>query len=119
MRGNPDKLIPANKRSKLEVSENGRKGGIKSGKVRREKKLLSQIFADLLADQSGIKKGKGFKGVTEEILNNSDMKNNSSRVSLMKLVAEATEGSQVKVSGIAPVTIVVNGVKVEPSRESD
>ena len=96
VRGNPSKLIPANKRSKREVSENGRKGGIQSGKVRREKKLLSQIYADILADQSGILKGKGFKGVVEQILNNQDPKNNTSRVAIVKEVREGTEGSNLK-----------------------
>jgi predicted ATP-grasp superfamily ATP-dependent carboligase len=37
-RGNPSKLIPANRRSKQEVSEIGRKGGIKSGESRRNKR---------------------------------------------------------------------------------
>lgn len=36
---NEENLIPANKRSLSEARENGRKGGIKSGEVRREKKL--------------------------------------------------------------------------------
>ena len=36
---NEENLIPANKRSLSEARENGRKGGIASGKARREKKL--------------------------------------------------------------------------------
>lgn len=36
---NEENLIPANKRSLSEARENGRKGGIRSGEVRREKKL--------------------------------------------------------------------------------
>ena len=36
---NEENLIPNSKRSPSEVRENGRKGGIKSGEVRREKKL--------------------------------------------------------------------------------
>lgn len=50
---NEQNLIPANKRSKSEARENSRKGGIKSGEVRREKrdlreraKLLMEMAAD-------------------------------------------------------------------------
>lgn len=43
-------LIPANKRSKSEVRENSRKGGIKSGKVRREKKIIRECLEELCAD---------------------------------------------------------------------
>ena len=95
-RGNPSKLIPANKRSKREVRENGRKGGIKSGKVRREKKLMSQIYADILADQSGIKSGGGLRAVVEEIFNDYDPRSVSSRVALMRELREGTEGSKLK-----------------------
>lgn len=37
-RGNPQHLVPLNKRSKKEAQELGRKGGIKSGEIRRAKK---------------------------------------------------------------------------------
>jgi hypothetical protein len=95
-RGNPSKLIPANKRSKCEASENGRKGGVQSGKARREKKLMSQIYADILADQSGIKGGRGIKAVVNEILSSTDPRALSARVSLMRELREGTEGSKLK-----------------------
>ena len=71
-------------------------GGKASGKARKEKKLMSQIYADMLADQSGIKGGKGFKEVVREILNSTDPKTTAARVSLMKEVREATEGSKLQ-----------------------
>lgn len=40
---NEQNLIPNSERSPEEVRENGRKGGIKSGQVRRHKKTLAQI----------------------------------------------------------------------------
>ena len=48
-------LIPTSKRSKQEAKELGRKGGIKSGEVRREKKLLKDILQTILElkDESG------------------------------------------------------------------
>lgn len=45
---NENNLIPNNERSPNEVRENGRKGGIASGKARREKKTIQKILADLL-----------------------------------------------------------------------
>ena len=45
---NDKNLIPNNERSPSEVRENGRKGGIASGKARREKKTIQKILADLL-----------------------------------------------------------------------
>lgn len=40
---NEQNLIPNSQRSPQEVRENGRKGGIKSGQVRRQRKTLAQI----------------------------------------------------------------------------
>ena len=45
---NEKNLIPNNKRSKGEVRKNSAKGGIKSGKVRREKKTIQNLLNDLL-----------------------------------------------------------------------
>ena len=43
-----ENLIPANMRSKEEASENGRKGGIKSGETRRKRKLMRENLELLL-----------------------------------------------------------------------
>ena len=45
---NDKNLIPNSERSPKEVRENGRKGGIASGKARREKKTIQKILAELL-----------------------------------------------------------------------
>ena len=45
---NEQNLIPANKRSKSEARENSRKGGIKSGQVRRMKADFKAVLIDLL-----------------------------------------------------------------------
>ena len=52
-------LIPTNKRSKEEAKRLGKKGGIASGKARREKKTLRQCLEILLK-----KKMKGENGET-------------------------------------------------------
>ena len=47
-RGNPDNLTPNNRRTEEEVREITRKGGIASGKARREKKNLRLALEALL-----------------------------------------------------------------------
>lgn len=42
---NEDNLIPTNRRSKEEARELGRKGGIKSGERRREKRAMRELLA--------------------------------------------------------------------------
>ena len=46
---NEKNLIPNNKRSPEEVRENGRKGGIKSGEVRREQKTYRDMAKAMLS----------------------------------------------------------------------
>lgn len=46
---NEENLIPMNERSKSEVRELGKKGGIASGKSRRERKTLKEELLLLLA----------------------------------------------------------------------
>ena len=96
MAGNPKNIIPNSERTPEERKRIASNGGKKSAKVRRERKLLSQMYADLLADQSGIMRGKGFNEVVRDIMNNQDPKNNPSRVSLIKEIREATEGNKLK-----------------------
>ena len=55
-------LIPANKRSKGEARENGRKGGIASGKARRAKRDI-KAYLDILLDMDlQTKDGKLMQG---------------------------------------------------------
>ena len=86
-RGNPDKLIPGNKRSHKEATENGRKGGIQSGKARREKKLMSAILADYLARQKGY---DTFDQYIDKVLKRGD----GSTVSMIKTFADVIEGTK-------------------------
>ena len=108
--GTPN-LRPQNTRTKAEQKKIARKGGKASGKARREKRLLSQIYGDLLADQSGIRRGKGFRAVASEILNSTDKIGRAVRVTLMKEIREATEGSKIKTETV--LTINVDDEKVQ------
>ena len=119
-RGNPDKLIPANKRSKEEASELGRKGGIASGKARREKKRLSTIYGEMLAGKyevtiNGEKQKLDGAELVRFIMRDVLMRRDSASVSLLKEMREALEGSKVSLLGEddGPVTFEI----VEPKRK--
>lgn len=66
-RGNPQNLIPTNKRSKEEVRKNAAKGGKKSGETRRARKTLREELLLLLAD--GDTQNKMSLALIEEALN--------------------------------------------------
>lgn len=100
-----------NLKPKTSAKARGRLGGIKSGKSKRIKKLMSEIYADLLADQSGIKKGQGIPKVVEEILNKTDAKTTSARVALLRELREGTEGSKVKTETV--LTINTDDEKIQ------
>ena len=100
-----------NLKPKTSAKERGKLGGIKSGKAKRIKKLMSEIYADVLADQSRIKSGKGLPAVVEEILNSRDIRTTSSRVALMRELREGTEGSKVKTETV--LTINTDDDKVQ------
>ncbi|MFA5423631.1 MAG: hypothetical protein WC374_07200 [Phycisphaerae bacterium] len=106
MAGRKENLKP-----KTSPQARGKLGGIKSVKVRKEKKLMSQIYADLLADQSGIKKGGGIRAVAREILNSTNPKTTTARVSLMREIREGTEGSKIKTETV--LTINTDDDKVQ------
>ena len=50
---NEQNLIPNSERSPNEVRENGKKGGINSGKARRRKKEFRELFEKMLDEQGG------------------------------------------------------------------
>ena len=108
-RGNPDKLIPTNKRSKKEASELGRKGGIASGEARREKKRLSTIYGEMLAGKyevtiNGEKQKLDGAELVRFIMRDVLMRRDSASVSLLKEIREATEGKNINLSGSLEVT---------------
>ena len=119
-RGNPDKLIPTNKRSKKEASELGRRGGIASGEARREKKRLSTIYGEMLAGKyevtiNGEKQKLDGAELVRFIMRDVLMRRDSVSVSLLKEMREALEGSKVSLLGEddGPVTFEI----VEPKRK--
>ena len=88
--------------------ENARERQLKSAKKRKEnnakKKLMSQIYAEFLEKEYDVRTGDKTKKMSGADLCNEAMKKiiargDSSSVSLMKELREATEGSKVQLSG--------------------
>jgi c-di-AMP phosphodiesterase-like protein len=84
--------------------EIGSKGGKASVEAKRKKKLMSQIYGDLLADQYDVKidgkvqkidGDKFVKAIARDVL----MRRDGSSVSMLKEIREATEGNNINISG--------------------
>lgn len=91
--------------SPSEAREYGRKGGKASVKSRRQKKLMTQIYGEFLAGKYDVKIGgenKKLSGekftleIIKQILTTS--RSDAARVSLLKEIREATEGSTLNIN---------------------
>lgn len=90
------------------TKENARERQLKSAEKRKEnnakKKLMSQIYAEFLEKEYNVRQGDKERKLTGAELVNECMKKiiargDSSSVSLMREVREATEGQKVNISG--------------------
>jgi len=96
-------LIPFDKLTESEQKELARKGGIRSGQVRREKKLMSQIYAEFLdkdhdiIGKDGLKKKLSGNALVASVMSKVLSRGDSASVSLLKEIREATEGTAVNV----------------------
>lgn len=91
--GRPENLVTPTTEKAREI---GRKGGIKSGQVRREKKLLSEFYGELLAELYDIDASDfNINSVAKAILARAD----SASVALLKEMREATEGNKLAITG--------------------
>jgi len=103
---NDENLRPV--KTKKEARERGHKGGIASGVAKREKKLMSQIYADFLSrkykvNKDGTQTEVAGAEVITEVIKDIIMRRDSATVSLMKEIREATEGSKIDLSGAITV----------------
>ena len=104
-------LVNLADRTPEEREEIARQGGIKSGEVKREKKLMSQILADYLQkehevvlrddegaviDREKISADELIQRTVTEIMNRGD----SASASMIKTIAEITEGKNINLSGM-------------------
>lgn len=89
----------------------GKLGGIKSGIVKRENKRMSEMYADFLATEHDVtiddiqKKLSGEK-LLQETIKRVMVRSDSSSVSLMKEIREATEGQNVNLNGDMEITTI-------------
>ena len=112
-------LRPFNELTEDEQRELARKGGIASGKARREKKRMTQIYAEFLEKEHGVVGKDGIKknmsggellsSVMSKILSRGD----SASVSLMREIREATEGSSFDIGISSGLPLKIEIIKGE------
>ena len=79
-----------------EARKFGSMGGKRSVEVRREKKLLSAMYAEILAKGFEV---DGDRLSLDEVVSAIISQNNGASVSMLKEIREATEGSKTKMVG--------------------
>ncbi|WP_438979988.1 hypothetical protein [Polynucleobacter sp.] len=112
----PRELHPENLKTPTteQARKIGRMGGLKSAKVKKEKKLLSQIYAEILASKNGINgSGKTIADVAGEILLDKGLGSNASKVSMMKEIREATEGTKSQITGANGEPLIPQKIQIE------
>lgn len=101
---NEQNLKPFNALTEKEQREIAKKGGKASVKAKKEKKFMSQIYAEFLLKEHTIlsKEGLPEKVTGDQLLNKVMSKvlsrGDSAAVSLMKEIREATEGNKINIS---------------------
>ena len=93
-RGRVENLRPA--RTKEVAQARGKLGGIKSASVKKERKLLSQMYVDLLAKGFEV---DGERLSLDQVASAIMARRDSASVSMLKEIREATEGSKTKLVG--------------------
>lgn len=86
---NSKNLIPQSNRTPKEAREMGRNGGVKSGQVRKEKKLIREIYAEFLINKHDLTidgKKRALTGSTlcGEVIPKILLKYDAASVSLLK-----------------------------------
>lgn len=105
-----------------EAKARGKQGGIRSGEVKREKKLMSQIYGEFLAERFKVSIDGAAKEITGADIVGRVVKSvldegGSPAVSLMKEIREATEGSKVTLDGELKTSAAF--VFVDPPKKDD
>jgi len=93
-KGRVENLRPA--KTKEVAQARGKLGGIKSAAVKKERKLLSTMYADMLAKGFEV---EGERLSLDQVVTAVLARADSASVSMLKEIREATEGSKVKVEG--------------------
>jgi hypothetical protein len=94
MKHDPIKNLDPVKKGSPEAKARGKQGGIKSGIAKRQKRLMSEVYAEVLAEMYGVD-GGDLKKVVKDIIK----QRAPHSVSMLKEVREATEGQKMTVEG--------------------
>jgi hypothetical protein len=101
--GKKENLVPLTTEKARAI---GRVGGKKSVEVRRERKLLSQIYSEILAKTYDI---DGESLTLEQVVQGVLERKDSASVSMLKEIREATEGNKLAIEGsLTAPTLVIN-----------
>lgn len=122
--GKVDNLKP-----KTSAKARGKLGGLKSGQAKRERKMLSAMYADFLAKEHNVQiDGKAAKlpgyMLAERVIAKVLARGDGAAVRLLKEIREATEGSKVQMTGadgapLIPQAVVFKVVDAHDSRGGD
>ena len=96
--GNPQNLKPIETLSSEEAKKRGSAGGKKSVQARREKKLMSQIYGEILAKKHKFD-NKETEGeiILEKVVVDVLARRDSASVAMIKEIREATEGAKLNI----------------------
>lgn len=121
---NKRNLVPNSERTPEELREITQKGGKASGRARREKKLLSQIYAEFLAEEFDINIDGDRKRITGQKLVNQVVKKiiiagGSPAVSMLREIREGTEGNKTALTGADGAPLFPERVAIEIVRPAN
>lgn len=119
-KGRPENLIPANKRTKEEARELGRRGGVASGEARRKKKYFKEIYAEMLADEYQIEKeGKTVTGLqlVKEVARDVLLRKDSASVSMLDQMRKTLDGESLEIEASVEQVDATEGMTYEQKKK--
>ena len=119
-KGRPENLIPANKRTKEEARELGRRGGVASGEARRKKKYFKEIYAEMLADEYQIEKeGKTVTGLqlVKEVARDVLLRKDSASVSMLDQMRKTLDGDSLEIEASVEQVDATEGMTYEQKKK--
>lgn len=119
-KGRPENLIPANRRTKEEARELGRRGGVASGEARRKKKYFKEIYAEMLADEYRIEKeGKTVTGLqlVKEVARDVLLRKDSASVSMLDQMRKTLDGDSLEIEATVEQVDATEGMTYEQKKK--
>lgn len=120
VKGRTENLIPANKRTKEEARELGRRGGVASGEARRKKKYFKEIYAEMLADEYRIEKeGKTVTGLqlVKEVARDVLLRKDSASVSMLDQMRKTLDGDSLEIEATVEQVDATEGMTYEQKKK--